>query len=37
MHMLDKHDNDALLRCMIAMLVQYNDGIFHANEIVNMT
>ena len=37
MHMLDNHDNDALLRCMIAMLVQYNDGIFHANEMVNMT
>jgi hypothetical protein len=37
MHMLDNHDNDALLKCMIAMLVQYNDGIFHANEMVNMT
>ena len=35
--MLDNHDSDALLRCMIAMLVQYNDGIFHANEMVNMT
>jgi len=37
MHMLDNHDNDALLKCMIAMLMQYNDGIFHANEMVNMT
>ena len=37
MHMLDNHDNDALLKCMIAMLVQYNDGIFYANEMVNMT
>ena len=37
MHMLNDHDNDALLRRMIAMLVQYNDGIFCANEMVNMT
>ena len=37
MHMLDNHDNNALLKCMIVMLVQYNDGIFHANEMVNMT
>ena len=37
MHMLDDHDNDALLRCMIAMLMQYNDGTFYANEMVNMT
>ena len=37
MHMLNDHDNDALLRRMIAMLVQYNDGIFYANEMVNMT
>jgi hypothetical protein len=35
--MLDNHDSDALLRCMIAMRVQYNDGIFDANEMVNMT
>ena len=37
MHMLDDHDNDALLRCMIAMLVQNNDGIFYVNEMVNTT
>ena len=37
MHMRNDHDNDAVLRCMIAMLVQYNDEIFHANEMVNMT
>ena len=24
------HDNDALLRCMIAMMVQHEDGVFHA-------
>jgi len=28
--MLDSHDSDALLRCMIAMVVQQNDGMFHA-------
>ena len=37
MHMLDDHENDTPSRCMIAMLVQYNDGIFYANEMVNMT
>ena len=36
-HMLDNHDNDALLKCMIAILVQYNDGMFHANEMMHMT
>ena len=24
------HDHDALLRCMIAMMVQHKDGVFHA-------
>ena len=24
------HDNDALWRCMIAMMVQHEDGVFHA-------
>jgi len=28
--MLDNHDNDAHLRWMIAMLVQFDDGLFHA-------
>ena len=28
--MLDGSDNDALLECMIAMLVQHDDKMFHA-------
>ena len=28
--MLDSHANDAHLRWMIAMLVQFDDGLFHA-------
>ena len=28
--MLDDSDNDALLECMIAMLVQHDDKMFHA-------
>ena len=35
--MLDSHDNDAPWRWMIAMPVQFNDGMFHAqNEMVHM-
>jgi len=37
MHVLNDHENDASSRCMIALLVQCNDKIFHANEMVNMT
>ena len=37
-HMLDTHDDDAPMRCMIAMVVQCNDGMFHAqNEMVQLT
>ena len=36
--MLDNHDNDAPMRCRIAMVVQCNDGMFHAQtEMVHMT
>jgi len=35
--MLDNHDNDAPMRCRIAVVVQCNDGMFHAqNEMVHM-
>ena len=27
--MLETHDYDVLLRCMIAMMVQHKDGVFH--------
>ena len=35
--MLDNHDNDAPMRCRIAVVVQCNDGMFHAQtEMVHM-
>ena len=35
--MLDDHESDASSRCMIAMLVQCNDEMFYAIEMVLMT
>ena len=36
MHMLNNHDNNGLLRWMIARPMQYNDGLLHANETVHV-
>ena len=36
MHMLNNHDNNGLLRGMIAGPMQCNDGLLYANETVHV-